>query len=119
MLAANRWGFGRDLFCVFLQEVEHRLVADLGVALLVVEIGDLDVAAGLPIVADEALGLVAREAAVGIVIVMHLVGPALHPDRRRHDHLLAALEDQHRVALGHLGLGVPVGVVLFLHADGE
>src|SRR3979490_1162060 len=104
---------------MLLQEVDHRLVGYVGVALLVVEIGDFGVAAGLAIVADEPLGLVAREPAIGIVVVVHLVGPALDPDRRRHDDLLAAFEDQHRVAFGHLGLSVPVGIVLFLHADGE
>ena len=94
-------------------------MAGRGVAPGIVEIGDLDVAAGLAVVADKPLGLVAGEPAIRVVVVVHLVGPALDPDRRRHDHLLAALQDQHRIALDHVGLGLPVGVVLFFHADGE
>src|SRR6267154_5898846 len=101
------------------QEVDHGLVGHVGVALLVIEIGDLDVAAGLAVVADEPLGLVARKAAIGIMVIVHLVGPALDPDRRRHDDLLAAFEDQHRIALDHVGFGLPIGVVLFLHTDRE
>src|SRR5216684_6654122 len=73
-------GCRRDLLRVLFQEVEHRLVGHFGVALLIVEIGDLDVAARLAVVVAEPLGPVAREAAVGIVVVVHLVGPALDPD---------------------------------------
>src|SRR4030095_1089462 len=88
-------------------------------AILFVKIGYLVVPAGLAVVADEPLRFVAREPAIGIMVIMHLVGPALDPDRRRHHDVLATREDQHRIALDHVGLGLPIGVVLFLHADRE
>src|SRR5213079_1663244 len=65
------------------QELVRRLVRHLGVALGVIEISNLDVAARLAVVADKALRLIPREAALGIVIIVRLVGPPLDPDRRR------------------------------------
>src|SRR5262249_27116404 len=32
----------------------------------------------------------------------------LEPDRRRERNLLAALQDEHRAALGHVGLALPI-----------
>src|SRR5215471_9169081 len=88
-------------------------------AFLVVDIHDLDIAPGLAVVRDEPLGLVSGEVGIVVVVVVHDVWPALHPERGRGWYLFAALEQQHRVALRHRGFGLPVGVVLFLHADAE
>ena len=71
----------------------------------------LDLATSLAIVGDETLRLVAVDRRLGITVVVHDVGLALDPDRRRHHHLLALLQDQHRIALGHVGLGFPIQVV--------
>src|SRR6516165_7273222 len=87
--------------------------------LLVIDIDDFNIAARLAVVRDKAFGLVSGEVGIVVVIVMYDVRPALNPERRRHRHLLASLEEQHRIALGHSGFGLPIGVVLFLHTDTE
>src|SRR5713101_7605208 len=110
---------GCELTEVLAEESGDRVERGAGGARLVVDIDDVDIATRLAVVRDEPLRLVPREIRVVVVIVMDDVGPALHPQRRRGRYLLAALEEQHWVALGHGGLGLPVGVVLFLHSDGE
>src|SRR5580704_13786106 len=68
------------LLHMLLDKGVHRGVRDIGVSRRIVEIGDLDIAARLAVVRDEPLWLVAREVRIGVVIVVHLVGPALQPD---------------------------------------
>src|SRR5437868_4183875 len=101
------------------EEGGDRVERGAGRALLVVDIDDLDVAAGLAVIGDEPFGLVPGEVGIVVVVIVHDVGPALHPKRRRHRHLLAAFQHQYRITLGHGGFGLPVRVVLFLHADRE
>jgi hypothetical protein len=51
-----------------------------------------DLAAGLPVIRDEALGLVPREAGIRVLVVVQYVAAALEPDRRRSFDLLTTLE---------------------------
>src|SRR5215472_13239621 len=83
------------------------------------DIDDLDVAPRLAVVRYEPLGLVPREVGIIVVIVVDDVRSALYPKRRWHRDLLAAFEEQHRVAFDHRGFGLPISVVFFLHADRE
>src|SRR5262245_66687465 len=76
-----------------------------------VDIFQRDLAAGLAVVGDEALRLVAVEASVRILVVVQQVAAALEPDRRWREHLLAALEDEHRVALLHVGFVAPIRIL--------
>src|SRR5271166_2749340 len=76
-----------------------------------VDIFQRNLAARLAVVRDEALWLVAREARFHVLVVVQQVAATLEPDRRRGCDLLAALERQHRVALRHVGLAAPVGVM--------
>src|SRR5262249_24149670 len=69
---------------------------------LSVDIFQGDLAAGLPIIRDEALGLVAREGGIRVLVVVQHVAAALEPDRRRSFDLLATLECEHRVTLRHV-----------------
>src|SRR5215831_15791756 len=52
-------------------------------ASLGVDIFQGDLAAGLPVIRDEALGLVPREAGISVLVVVQHVAAALEPDRRR------------------------------------
>ena len=70
-----------------------------------------DVAAGLAVIGDEALRLVAGERRVRVPIVVQHVALALEPDRGRQQHFLAALERKHRIAFRHVGLRDPIGVL--------
>src|SRR4029077_17913034 len=70
-----------------------------------------DVAAGLFVIGDEALRLVAGKARIGVLVIVHDVAAALEPDRRRQLHFLAALERQHGIALFHVGFALPIGIV--------
>src|SRR5262249_30612204 len=76
-----------------------------------VDVDEIDFPAGLAISGAEALRLVALEARLRVLVVVDEVAAALVPDRWRGQHLLAALEDHGRIALLHVGLGDPVGVV--------
>jgi hypothetical protein len=76
-----------------------------------VDIFQRDLASRLAVVGNEALRLVAREIRVDILVVVQHVAAALEPDRGRCQHLLAALEREHRVALGHVGLAAPIVVL--------
>src|SRR5262249_11466309 len=73
-----------------------------------VDIVERNLAAGLAIIGDEALRLVAVEGRLDVLVVVHEVAAALEPDRRRGEHGLAALEREHRAALGHVGLALPI-----------
>ena len=42
---------------------------------------------------------------------MQNVAAGLEPDRGRREHLLAALQDEHRVAFGHVGFAAPIVVL--------
>ncbi len=75
------------------------------------DVFERDLAAGLAVVGDEALGLVLREARFRVLVVVQHVAASLEPDRGRREHLLAALERQHRIALRHVGLALPIGVL--------
>src|ERR1700744_1756717 len=75
------------------------------------DIVQIDRAAGLAIIGDEALRLVAGEIAVGVLVVVQEIAAALIPDGGRRRDLLAALEQQHRIAFGHVGLRAPIGVL--------
>src|SRR5215469_4705086 len=48
-----------------------------------VDIFQGDLAAGLPVIRDEALGLVPREAGIHVLVVVQHVAAALEPDRGR------------------------------------
>src|ERR1700735_3518514 len=69
----------RVLLRVLLHEGMDRRVRDVGVSRGIIEVGDLDVAAGLAVIADEPLGLVAGEVRIGVVGVMGGVRPGLQP----------------------------------------
>src|SRR5215831_19610986 len=77
----------------------------------VVDVEHLDRAAGLAVVRREALGLVERNGRLGVPIIVYLVGPTLDPQRRREWHLLAALQHEHRVAVGHVLVIFPEGAL--------
>src|SRR6516162_4408796 len=70
-----------------------------------------DLAAGLPVIRDEALGLVPREAGIRVLVVVQDVAAALEPDRGRSFDLLATLECEHGVTLRHVSLAAPIGVL--------
>src|SRR5205814_9721262 len=84
-------------------------MAGLAIAFKVVQ---LDVAAGLLVVGGEARRLGVGAFEILILVVVQDVAAALMPDRRRQRDLLAALEDEHRVALGHVLLAAPELLVL-------
>jgi hypothetical protein len=57
-----------------------------------VDIFQGDLAARLPVIRDEALGLVPREVGIRVLVVVQHVAAALEPDRRRSFDFLATLE---------------------------
>src|SRR5438105_12410343 len=79
-----------DLSQVFAEEGGDRVEGGAGRALFVVDIDDLDVAARFAVIRDKPLGLVTRKVRIVVVIIVHDVGAALHPQRRRRRHLLDA-----------------------------
>src|SRR4029434_11061649 len=105
---------GRSCFStnVAMDEDDHALehVAGLGEirrvprASLGVDIFQNDLAAGLPVIRDEALRLVPREAGIRVLVVVQHVAADLEPDRRRSFDFLAALECEHGVTLRHVSL---------------
>src|SRR5262252_7978389 len=76
-----------------------------------VDIFQGDLAAGLPVIRDEALGLVPREAGIRVLVVVQHVAAALKPDRRRSFDSLPTLECEHGVTLRHVSLAAPIGVM--------
>src|SRR5260370_19885114 len=70
-----------------------------------------DLAAGLPVIRDEALGLVPREGGIRVLVVVQHVAAALEPDRRRSFDLLATLECAHGVTLPPVSLAAPIRVL--------
>src|SRR5437879_6004433 len=76
-----------------------------------VDVFERDIAAGLLIGGAEALRFVAGERRFRILVVVQGVVAALEPDRGRHEHHLAALEDHGRVAVSHVGLVHPVRIL--------
>src|SRR5262245_28596510 len=62
-----------------------------------VDIFQGDLAAGLSVIRDEALGLVSREAGIRVLVVVQHVAAALEPDRRRSFDSLPTLECEHGV----------------------
>src|SRR5262249_58255368 len=78
---------------------------------LSIDIFQGDLAAGLPVIHDEALGLVPREAGILVLVVVQHVAAALEPDRRRSFDLLATFECEHAATLRHISLAAPIGVL--------
>src|SRR6266511_4596450 len=74
-----------------------------------VDIFQRDLAAGLLVVRDETLRLVAEEIRLHVLVVVHAVAALIESARWRGEHGLAAFEREHRIALRHVGLGAPVG----------
>src|SRR5262249_56311066 len=70
-----------------------------------------DPAAGVAVIREESLRLVAVEARLHVVVVVHGVVAGLVPNRRRRQHLLAAFEREQRVAFRHVGLALPIVVL--------
>src|SRR5215831_5723807 len=70
-----------------------------------------DLATGLSVIRDEALGLVPREAGIRVLVVVQHVAAALEPDRRRSFDSLPTLECEHGVTLRHVSLAAPIGVL--------
>src|SRR5215218_481341 len=84
-------------------------MAGLAVA---VEVMQLDVAAGLLVIGGEARRLGVGAFEILVLVVVQDVAAALVPDRRRQRDLLAALQDEHWVAFGHVRLAAPELMVL-------
>src|SRR6185369_6566865 len=105
----------RGLLDVLADEGQHLLegVADLGEVrrmaglAVAVEVMQLDVAAGLLVVGGEARRLGVGAFEILVLVVVQDIAAALVPDRRRQRDLLAALEDEHRIAFGHVLLAAP------------
>src|SRR5262245_12000059 len=70
-----------------------------------------DLAGGLRVTCDEALGLCHREAVILVLAVAQHVAAALEPDRGRSFDLLATLECEHGVTFRHVSLAAPIGVL--------
>src|SRR5262249_41873882 len=81
--------------------VRHRLLADVALPLTLEQL-EIDLPAGLAVLADEAV-----EVGAG----MRLVVGALKINRRRHLDALAALERDDRTALGHRLFRLPILIV--------
>src|SRR6185436_4942490 len=76
--------------------------------LAALKIFERDLAAGFAVRRDETLRLVAGEVGLQVLVIVHRIAARLEPDRSGELYLFAALEHEHRAALRHIGLALPV-----------